>query len=162
MVRDFFLFMALLSAMASVVLAAPNSLILPDKTRIDITRLFITPESRKRGLSGVRFQDFGSQEGALFIFSREAPRFFWMPNTYFDLDIIYLDGNLKIISIARNVPHHPSSKGKVPHVPSQMAQYVLEIKSKTSLAKKIKEGMRLQFKGSISLEQIKLNTRPLQ
>ena len=154
--------MAILTTTTCAVLAAPNSLILPDKTKIHITRLFMTPGARQKGLSGVRPQDFGHQEGALFIFDREDQRSFWMPNTYFDLDIIYLDGNLKITHMARNVPHHPSSKGNIPRVPPQKAHHILEIRSGTSLSKKLREGMTLTFEGNTSLEQIKSNTHPLQ
>ena len=85
-----------------------------------------------------------------------------MPDTYFDLDILFLDGNFKITHIERNVPHHPSRKGAIPRVPPQRAHYVLEIKGRTPLSKKLKKGMLLQFTGVLSPGQIKSSTRPSQ
>ena len=140
----------------------PNKLILPDKTEINITHLLVDARTRAKGLSGVSGQDFGARDGALFVFKREGWRAFWMPDTYFDLDIVFLDKNFKIIHIERNVPHHSSKKGDIPRVPHQWAHYVLEIKGRTFLSKKLKKGMLLQFKGRIFPEQIKPDTRPLQ
>jgi len=41
-------------------------------------------------------------QGMLFLFRREAPRAFWMQNTLIPLDIIYLDSNLRVVSIVAN------------------------------------------------------------
>ena len=129
----------------------PHRLILPDKTQIAITHVFTSEAERAQGLSGVKPQDFGPFDGALFVFSGEAPRSFWMPDTYFDLDIIFLNGNFKILHIERNVAHHPSREGKIPRVPPHRAQYVLEIKGRTELSRKLKGGMVLR--SMIQLDQ---------
>ena len=39
----------------------------------------------------VREADFENDEGKLFFYLSYSTRTFWMPNTYFNLDIIYLD-----------------------------------------------------------------------
>ncbi|MGB7785510.1 MAG: DUF192 domain-containing protein [Salinimicrobium sp.] len=59
----------------------------------------------------------------LFIFEDEAPRGFYMKNTYIPLDIIFLDHNNKIINIARNAKPQDlqTLTSEAP------AQYVLEI-----------------------------------
>ena len=51
--------------------------------------LAVTPAQRAHGL--MFRQDMTEGEGMLFLFDREAPRSFWMKNTYLALDIIFLD-----------------------------------------------------------------------
>ena len=62
-------------------------------------------------------------QGMLFIFEDEIRRSFYMKNTEFALDIIYLDGNRQVVSIQKNaVPFDKSS------LPSEApAKYVLEV-----------------------------------
>lgn len=122
-----------------------GTLSLPDGKKINITRVLVKADSRARGLSGVPKDKFQKDEGALFIFDKTDIKRFWMPDTYFNLDIIYLDKNLKIISIDRNVPHHIGRSGKIPTASAVMCRHVLEIKAKTDLSARIKVGMKLQW-----------------
>lgn len=62
-------------------------------------------------------------QGMLFIFEEEKERGFYMKNTYIPLDLIFLDGNNKIVSIQENA--EPHSEKTIPSEAS--AQYVLEI-----------------------------------
>ena len=135
-------------------------LILPDKTEIHLTHVFTDSPSWSKGLSGVLPQHFGARDGALFVFPKRSRRSFWMPDTHFDLDIIFLDGDLVITHIQRNVLHHPSREEVVPRIPPQWADYVLEIKSRTDLARSLKKGMPLVFRGRNSLLRIRSGTRP--
>ncbi len=64
-----------------------------------------------------------SINGMLFIFSDEAPRYFYMKNTEIALDIIYINSNQKIVSIAKNTV--PLSEASIPS--NYPAKYVLEI-----------------------------------
>jgi uncharacterized protein len=76
---------------------------------------------------GLMFRDeLGEDRGMLFIFDEQAPRSFWMRNTRIPLDIIYLDRDLRVVSIAANTP--PCRTRQCPSYPSAgPAQYVLEI-----------------------------------
>jgi uncharacterized protein len=76
---------------------------------------------------GLMFRDeLADNRGMLFIFEREAPRSFWMRNTRIPLDIIYLDRDLKVVSISANTP--PCRTRQCPSYPSTgPAQYVLEL-----------------------------------
>lgn len=139
--------------------ASSPFLVLPDQTEIRLTYIFKDAAAWKKGLSGVVSRDFGSGDGAFFIFPKRGLRSFWMPDTHFDLDIIFLDKNLAVTHIQRDVPHHPSKKGSIPRVPPRWAHYVLEIKSQTKMARKLKKGMRLRFKGKGSLLEIRSNIR---
>jgi len=81
----------------------------------------------------------------LFIFDDETPRSFYMKNTQFALDIIYLNGEKKIVSIQKDAK--PLDESSLPS--EENAKYVLEVNAGLS------ERWRLE-KGDI-IEFIKLN-----
>lgn len=62
-------------------------------------------------------------KGMLFIFETESRKAFYMKNTEFPLDIIYINANMKIVSIQKNAqPYNETS------LPSEgPAKYVLEV-----------------------------------
>ena len=62
-------------------------------------------------------------QGMFFIFSDESPRSFYMKNTQFPLDIIFVNSNYKIVSFQENAkPFNESS------LPSRYpSKYVLEL-----------------------------------
>lgn len=119
--------------------------------------LALTQGQHTKGLSGLKPTEFSSSRGMLFINSEVAPRRFWMPDTFFDLDIIFLDNNLKIVGIEKNVPSHP---GKVEppliyKTETYLAQYVLETKARATFGKKLKKNDQLKFSGPTSLSEIR-------
>lgn len=61
--------------------------------------------------------------GMLFIFPNSKPRSFYMKNTRFSLDIIYIDENKKIVSFQENAK--PLDENSLPS--NSNAKYVLEI-----------------------------------
>ncbi len=105
-------------------------------------------EEKARGLSGVSPQDFADDQGLLFFFPNKGVRSFWMPDTYFDLDIFYLDQDLKVLHIIRNAPHHPGFKEPIPRLKEVVAWHVLEMKSGSPLAAQIKVGQTLNWNPS--------------
>ncbi|HAT65617.1 MAG TPA: hypothetical protein DCS66_13635 [Flavobacteriaceae bacterium] len=61
--------------------------------------------------------------GMLFIFAREARKSFYMKNTEFPLDIIYVNSDLKVVNIQKNTKPFDESS-----IPSQApAKYALEV-----------------------------------
>ena len=64
-------------------------------------------------------------QGMLFIFQEELPRSFYMKNTEFSLDIIYINKKKKVVSIKKNTI--PYDKNSLPSGESVL--YVLEIKA---------------------------------
>lgn len=65
-------------------------------------------------------------QGMLFVFPREQPLAFWMKNTLIPLDILYFDAQLRLVSVARNVP--PCKSAVCPSYPSAgPGQYTLEL-----------------------------------
>ncbi len=61
--------------------------------------------------------------GMLFVFEKEEPKYFYMKNTEFALDIIYLNSNKEIVSISKNAK--PLDNTSLPS--AAPAQYVLEV-----------------------------------
>jgi len=107
-----------------------------------------TPEERRLGLSKVQSEDFNGSSGMLFVYQKTRELQFWMPETYFDLDVFFLDKNHLILDVHRGLKHHPykATEGDVPRSKKVIGQYALEVKSGSVLAKGLKPGMRLTIK----------------
>lgn len=118
--------------------------------------LAISAKEQTKGLSGKKPQDLAENQGMLFLYKRVAPRSFWMPNTLFNLDIFYLNHNLVVTKIYRNVEHHPGmdEPPAIVRLPPTNAQFVLEMHASSSLAAKIQEGHQLKWKGTKNLQEI--------
>ncbi|MBL6988712.1 MAG: DUF192 domain-containing protein [Bacteriovoracaceae bacterium] len=116
--------------------------------------LAISPKDQKSGLSGVKNEKFATNRGLLFIYKKMGPRVFWMPNTYFNLDIIFLDDKFKVVDIERNMPAHPGLKQPPAITTTKQvnAQFVLEMKASSPIASKIGKGMQLKWISSHPLE----------
>ncbi|TVS13500.1 MAG: DUF192 domain-containing protein [Wenzhouxiangella sp.] len=99
---------------------------------------------------GLMFRDtLADDRGMFFIFRREEPRSFWMMNTRIPLDIIYLDRDLRVVSIAENA--RPCRRAPCPSYPSRgPAQFVLEISAGQAAALGLEPGSRVSV-GNIDL-----------
>lgn len=121
-----------------------------------------TPSEQSKGLQGVRDADFDSDEGKLFFYLSYSSRVFWMPNTYFNLDIIYLDAALKITDIVWNMPHYTGSvNSEIPRAPSITSRHVLEMKAGSAISSKLQIGDSFQWKSPLTLQEIELKIRQL-
>jgi len=82
-----------------------------------------------------------NHQGMLFIFSNSAMHSFYMKNTEFPLDILFLDENQKMVSFQKNAqPFNESSlSSKVP------VKYVLEINAGLSDQWNLVEGDSITF-----------------
>ena len=123
-------------------------------------KLALTFEEHTKGLSGLKSKEFKSDNGMLFVDSQMGPKRFWMPDTYFNLDIIFLDENLKIVGIEKNVPFHPGTKEPpaIYRTDTYQAQHVLETKANSKFSKNLKVNDKLEFIGPTSLSEIALKT----
>jgi uncharacterized membrane protein (UPF0127 family) len=103
--------------------------------------------SRAQGLMFV--DEMAENRGMFFIFPSEAPRSFWMRNTRIPLDIIYLDRNLRVVSISADTP--PCRTRRCPSYPSEgPAQFVLELNAGQAAAIGLDPGDQIQV-GNIEL-----------
>lgn len=81
-------------------------------------------------------------QGMLFVFKDETEHSFYMKNTQFSLDIIYIDANLKIASFQKNTT--PFDEKSLPSgVP---VQYVLEVKGGLADTWGLQVGDQIEFK----------------
>ena len=119
---------------------------LPSGQRLKL-QIVKTEEERAQGLSGIRPKQFGQDEAMLFFYEQEGPRKFWMPNTFMNLDIFFLDQNFKVIDVQRNLPAYPKSEpiDKIPTTKVVNARHVLEMRADSPSSKKIKVGDILQI-----------------
>ena len=135
-------------------------LALPSGKTIDI-KLAVTLKEQQRGLSGVLPQNFSKKEGLFFFYLKDAYRSFWMPDTYFDLDIIFLNKNLKVLKILRKIPKHPG-KETPPEIFKTgpiFCRHVLEMRADSPLAQEIHQGLTLNWIGRQSLSEIESKIR---
>ena len=104
---------------------------------------------QREGLSKIQSEDFPANWGMLFPEESMRIRQFWMPETHFDLDVIFMNGDYYVLDIHRGLKHYPK-KGRrgieVPLSKEVFSQHVLELRSDSPLSAKIKPGMTLEFK----------------
>lgn len=124
-------------------------------TKLDVY-LALSPKQQSLGLSHVQPNEFKDTDTMLFPTDHYKVRQFWMPETYFNLDIIFLGADFRVIDIDRNVPFYTkrTPKEKVPLSKVSYCQHVLEIKSSSPYASEIKKGMILKWSSQPSLSQI--------
>lgn len=98
-----------------------------------------TDEARAKGLMG-RMR-LGLTEGMLFIYERADLLFFWMKNTPISLDMIFVDGEKRIVHVVESTqPMSTQTYGS--RFP---ARYVVEVPSGFAKFFKILAGMRIQW-----------------
>ena len=84
-------------------------------------------------------KELAANEGMLFVFPEEAERSFWMKNTYLELDMVFLNHDLEVVScIERAVP-----LSETPRPSGKSAQYVLELRGGSVSRWGIKAGDKL-------------------
>lgn len=101
-----------------------------------------------RGLSGRPFM--GPDVGMLFVFEGEEVRNFWMKEMHFPLDIIWIDGECRLIDVAAEVPA-PAGDGEIARVSSPgPARYVLEVNAGEWAREGMAAGDLVVFLGDIA------------
>jgi len=119
-----------------------------DSKEIFQVKVLTSPEELAKGFSGVKSEQVSAHQGLFFKFKQPEKRFFWMPDTYFNLMIIYLNEQLKVVDIVRDAPHHVGYSEKdspIYRAPPIIAMHVLEIKSSSPTAQKIKKGSQFRW-----------------
>lgn len=119
------------------------------------TSLVFTPHDMEQGLSGTKPENFDEDQGMLFFYLVDDEKNFWMPDTYFDLDLIYLDKDLKINDIIRKLPHYigRANPELIPRARGVYSRHVLEMKSTSAISGKLKIGDQLIWKSDLSLDE---------
>src|SRR3989344_6369116 len=100
------------------------------------TEIALSADEKQKGLSG---RDYLTKNRAmLFVFRQSGSYSFWMKNMKFPIDIIWLDDELKIIGLEKNINPNTFPEKFSPPSP---AKFVLEVNGGWSDENKIKEGM---------------------
>ena len=85
--------------------------------------LALTNQERALGL--MNRENLPSSQGMLFIFDEERVLSFWMKNTLIPLDIVFINSDFEVVSVAKAVP---CESDPCPTYPSAgPAKYVLEV-----------------------------------
>jgi len=98
-----------------------------------------TPQKRSFGLMYRR--DLPESHGMLFLFPREESLSFWMKNTPLPLDIVFINVDHTIVSIAQNTT--PFSEKPLPS--GSPAQFVLEVNGGFCQRHGVTVGDRVEF-----------------
>lgn len=135
--------------------AVPRAeVIFPDSTtvKVEVAR---TEAERNRGL--MLRKDLSPDAGMIFLFDRPGFHSFWMANCLISLDIIWLDKDARIVSMAESVPpcrlpgcDPPCSSPACPtYSPKEgtEALYVVEVVPGFARQHKLKVGDKVVFKG---------------
>jgi len=99
-----------------------------------------TDEDKNKGLSV--FENIKDTQGMIFEFTEEDFHSFWMKDMKFDIDMIFLDKNKKVIKIFENVTKetYKNDKDFQIFMPALKSKYVIEIKSGEVKKNLLKEG----------------------
>ncbi|MCX5791192.1 MAG: DUF192 domain-containing protein [Elusimicrobia bacterium] len=101
------------------------SLTMPDGSVVE-AELALTPQTQERGL--MFRETLPDNAGMLFVFKEDGPRTFWMKSTYISLDIVFLDGNMKVRNIFHRVPRSNPEQPEIEVARvSAPAKFVLEL-----------------------------------
>ena len=104
--------------------------------------LAVSEEERARGL--MFRKEILPGQGMLFVFREDGIHSFWMKNTLVSLDILWLDGDKRIIHIEADVP--PCREEPCPsYGPLSPSRYVLELKAGRAAELGLEVSNRLQF-----------------
>ena len=107
-------------------------------SKIDI-EVAQTPDQEQQGL--MYRHSMADSLGMLFVFDVEEQQSFWMKNTYISLDIIYVNANKEIVSIAANCK--TLSEDAIPS--NGKAKYVVEVNGGYAAQKGLKAGDKIDY-----------------
>lgn len=96
--------------------------------------------TRAQGLSGRR--NLPTDRAMLFVFDRPGNHCMWMKDMNFPIDIVWLDANKRIVTVAADVA--PKTYPKT-FCPTEFAQYVLEFPAGMAAKSNLAAGQLLEF-----------------
>ena len=145
MFKKYFLYFTLLILFLGLASckAQKTTITLPDGFKVKAELALTKAESEK----GLMYREtLPEGEGMLFVFSKETPHYFWMKNTFVNLDMLFI-GKDKIVNQAwENVPRsYAYTPDKQVAIRGGMAKYVLELPAKSITKHGIKIGSKINF-----------------
>ncbi|MFA6433115.1 MAG: DUF192 domain-containing protein [Elusimicrobiales bacterium] len=123
--------------------AAEAALVLPDGFRVKV-ELALTQEEQAKGL--MFRKELAGDRGMLFVFKDGGGKDFWMKNTFVELDIVFLDKELKTSRVFHRVtPSKPGESDPEVSRVSAPAFCVLELSGGAARRHGLKPGARLKI-----------------
>jgi len=106
--------------------------------------LALTPETQSKGL--MFREELARDKGMLFVFGVVEPKSFWMKNTFIDLDMVFLDSELKVLRVFHRVPRsRPGQPESELARASAPAACVLELAAGSARAHRVRPGSKLKI-----------------
>jgi len=90
-------------------------------------RVALDEKSRTKGLSGLK--EFGEEEALIMAYPADGMWGVWMKDMSFPIDIVWLNKEKKVISIAKNVS--PEESTDITRQPKSSSRYVVELSAGT-------------------------------
>ena len=131
------------TALAVTALATPS--VIPLKLpsgKVLQTEVMVSDEDRQMGL--MFRPSLPLDHGMLFIFEQPDFHGIWMKNCKFPIDIVWLDGEGKVVHVAQKVPPCKAEPCPV-YQPLQRASYVVELNAGQASREKAVLGSKLEF-----------------
>jgi lysozyme len=116
-------------------LPSQTRLYVPDADLAIDVDVAATPEDRTRGLS--RRAMLPMNHGMLFVFDESANHAFWMKDTFFPLDIIFLDDNFRVVDVVRNTKPMDTTFRYI----DKLSRYAIEVNA--GVANRVRPGQQV-------------------
>lgn len=100
--------------------------------------LALTPDEHEKGLMYRR--EMKDDWGMLFIYPEEGPRSFWMQNTFIPLDMVFMDGQGRII----NIIEAAEPLTRVPRRSEGPSRFILELNAGRAAEVGLEPGQQMQ------------------
>ena len=118
-------------------------LTLPDGAAVRV-ELALTPEAQAKGLMFRTSLPPG--RGMLFVFGSGGVKSFWMKNTLIDLDMVFLDADLKVLRVFHRVPRsRPDQPEDEVARAVAPASLVLELPAGSARAHRVRPGSKIRI-----------------
>ena len=116
-------------------------LLLPDGTQVNAEVPLTTP-----GMAmGLMHRDGLCEDcGMLFVFGDDGRHGIWMKNMRFDIDVVFLDSDWRVVGVAQDVPPCAKEPCTV-YTPDSDARYVLELDANASIVHGITVGSGIKL-----------------
>ena len=116
---------------------------LPDGFKVK-AELALTKAEAEKGLMDRETLPEGT--GMLFVFNEETPHYFWMKNTFVNLDMLFIGADKTVNQAWENVPRsYVYTPDNQVAIRGGMAKYVLELPAKSITKHQIKTGSKIDF-----------------
>lgn len=120
------------------------TIILPDNFKVK-AELALTKAEAEKGL--MHRESLPEGQGMLFVFNEETLHYFWMKNTFVNLDMLFIGEDKTVNQAWENVPRsYAYTPDNQVAIRGGMAKYVLELPAKSITKHNIKIGSKIDFK----------------